>query len=356
MPLILPSSQRRRKTVYFSWNAGFTLVELLVSIAVLVIILALMGSFVNGLTRAVQLGNNQLERMGQAQRAFDLMRRTISEATLHTYYDYVNSSGNFRSGLEGQNSTFVPAGYERASDLRFIAGCAVTGTSLNVVSPYGATVVTHAIFFQAPSGHTNTATDTPLRTLLNTVGFYLEYGNRSDLFPTLRGAPPAGKRFRLMMLIEPTESLTIYTLTTNRAYTGKAWYTNALGTKSNVHLLAENVVAFVVRPEQATGNPASPWSYFTPYPYDTSPLVISLTQPPTQNQLPPVVEITMVALDTANATRLAALGLSALFSDPSETTYTQSLNTITTYLNSKRITYRTFTTDVTVGGAKWSVK
>ena len=399
---VLPSSQRGTGFSRHPAPAGFTLVELLVATAVLAVIVVLTVSLVNGLTNAVQQGSSQLQRMAQAQRAFELARRMLGEATLRPYFDYVDNAGNFRGPFLNYTSkfgatnigttanAFNPTAYARASELRFIAGPATPppgaaappgfpkDTSLNLVSPFaGATPVTHAMFFQVPVGRTNTPADAPLRTLLNTVGFYVEYGKISDLSPTVRGAAPADKRFRLMMLTEPSESLSVYNLTQTRTYTGKEWYTVPLKqtadpadpTKKsyNVHLLAENVVAMVVRPKKYVPGPPAAWSYFLPYPYDSAynnPAVgtTGWKQSETQHELPPVVELTLIALDATSAQRLeilsgndsvTTLGLSALFANPSDATYASSMKTLTAYLTAHRLTYRLFTTDVSVEGAQW---
>jgi uncharacterized protein (TIGR02599 family) len=140
----------------------------------------------------------------------------------------------------------------------------------------------------------------------------------------------------------------------------------------------------VVRPKQNVGtatvaaaNPsypfsASPWSYYTSpwayfdYPYDSS---IgwksgsgSYSQPVTQNQLPPVVELTLIALDDANGRKLeqmtggnsvSKLSLTSSFGDPTNQTYNTGLDSITSYLSTNKILYRTFVTDVVLESAEW---
>jgi len=357
-PLSLASSRSCRASGICR-RAGFTLVELLLAVGILGMILTILGSFVSGLTHTVQQGNVHLQRIGQAQRAVDILRRTLSAATLNPYYDYADKTGALRTGLEIQNSTWVPASYIRVSDLRFIVGPAA---ALTVKSPYdGAKVLGHAAFFQVDAGFTNIALVGPLKGLLNTVGFYLEYGKRSDFSPVVPGSTSEGKQFRLMMMIEPSESLSIYSLTSNRNYAGKAWYTTPLATKGNVHLLAENVLAFVLRPKQAVAGSATSWSYFA-YPYDSSLGSGTATQLATQHELPPLIEVTLVLLDSRAALQLEQisggnspdfLGLSSLFSNPGDVSYTSSLNALSNSLNEKKIAYHIETMDVPMTGANW---
>ena len=79
-----------------------------------------------------------------------------------------------------------------------------------------------------------------------------------------------------------------------------------------------------------------------------------------RNQLPPVVQLTMVAIDEKSA---ASLGLSSsgdsdifkistLFSDT--TKFAEDIATLEQTLATKRVKYRIFTTNVQIRAAKWS--
>jgi uncharacterized protein (TIGR02599 family) len=84
------------------------------------------------------------------------------------------------------------------------------------------------------------------------------------------------------------------------------------------------------------------------------------------HQLPPLVNVTMVAVEEAAVNRLAgtaatsaaassAMGItnfSTLFTD--EAQYDADLLRLETALSSKNIPYRTFTTTVPLRGSRWS--
>ena len=79
-----------------------------------------------------------------------------------------------------------------------------------------------------------------------------------------------------------------------------------------------------------------------------------------KNQLPPVVQLTMVAVDEKSVARLGlssigdanVFGLSTLFNDT--TKFAGDLATLEKTLATKRVRYRIFTTNVQIRAAKWS--
>ena len=75
------------------------------------------------------------------------------------------------------------------------------------------------------------------------------------------------------------------------------------------------------------------------------------------NELPPFVEITMVAMDETVVNRLAGgapgvSDVSSLFTTASS--YDADLATLKNMLNAKKIPYRVFVTTVPLPGSKWS--
>jgi uncharacterized protein (TIGR02599 family) len=82
-----------------------------------------------------------------------------------------------------------------------------------------------------------------------------------------------------------------------------------------------------------------------------------------KSQLPPLVQVTLVAIDETTATRLAHgsippdFGLDPLFmagQSNSADHYADQLRTLIDALNSRRLSHRVFTTTVSIRGAKWS--
>jgi uncharacterized protein (TIGR02599 family) len=175
-----------------------------------------------------------------------------------------------------------------------------------------------------------------------------------------------------MELREPSEKLSVY-----RTPTDRTWITTTL-TSANppVRRLADNVVALVLLPkltpqdEQArvTKNPSA-----TPlaknYVYDSTGTDPDPDINP-KNQLPPVVQVTMVAIDEVSAARIAAISQTAnqlrqnlkvdgFFADSTKladqvTGTAGDLTQFQAELNKLKLTHRVFTTNVSIRGAKWS--
>jgi len=181
--------------------------------------------------------------------------------------------------------------------------------------------------------------------------------------------PAPRYRYRLMELMEPTESLSVYNYTTNRSYTGIDWITNSLSMTANrpVHVVAENVIAMILLPKLAPNdqtNGLAAHSLATNYSYDSSiNQNATLTYPTnailnSHHQLPPVVQVTLVAVDEASAVRYSNYyaGISntvgGYFNNASQ--FTNDLSLLQSNLASKQINFRVFTTDVMLKGAKWS--
>lgn len=341
------------KTSTQEWDreeAGFTLVEILVSMAILTVLLLTLVAITDSTRRTWTYTTGKIEQFREAREAFESISRRVSQATLNTYLDYDNPA--------------APTKYIRQSELRFISGPGLVT---------GASHPTHSIFFQAPLGYVEDPTYVGMDNLLNTWGYYIEFGDDSGLRPPFLSTTiaPLHSRFRLMELMEPSESLTLYSEEIaaggNANYTGATWFTTPLATKSRV--LAENIIALILLPklspqEDTTGTMLAP-----NYAYDSTSNGTNGSNKNynTKNQLPPVVQITMVALDEAsfgrlqgNSATMPALGLDALFSsagdtqNPANAGYARDLQTLETTLRTLKLNYHIFTTNVSLKGAKWS--
>ncbi|XHR27113.1 MAG: Verru_Chthon cassette protein C [Chthoniobacteraceae bacterium] len=353
---------------------GFSLMELMVSMAIILLVLLVLVSTVDSTRRTWTFTTAKIEQFRDARNAFEAITKRLSQATMNTYWDYVDANGNFRSG-----SSFVPARYVRQSELRFISGPSLTGD---------ASKPTHAIFFQAPLGVTSGTAYANLATALNTVGYYLEFESDKDQRPAcILNAQPNhfDYRFRLKEMIEPTESLTLYQYTSgsgNSSYKGAEWYMTPMGTNTTgtswSRVMADNIVALVFLPKLSTEEDSTGTKLCPNYTYDsTLTNADPLINP--KNQLPPVVQVTMVAIDEESAARLAGmngnampdLGLETLFQDASKyqadldqlqanllrRTYSNNGNTYSPAVKlPTAVNYRIFTTNVPIRTAKWSVE
>lgn len=373
---------------------GFTLVELMLSTAIIALLMLVLAAMVNQFSQTWRYTTNKVESFQAARDGFESMTRKLSQATLNTYWDlyYVKIGGRQ-----------APADFIRQSQLRFVSG------PVAKLAPDNSRF-THAVFFQAPLGMVNdSASLGAMRNLLNTWGYFLEESDDTLLRPSfLAGRVPVRTRCRLMELMQPSEAMSVYDLDPKGAPNPipgdqLVWFRSALlANPRPVRAIADNVVALIVWPKlaDADGNarrdqgksPLSP-----NYLYDSSLLTFksqrfgSAISPiylndgaklvnasdlqeaadiNPKNQLPPIVQVTMVAIDERSAIRLEDSGLKngiqklteGLFQvacapgtrSNEETQYTRDLQTMEQRLVTAKATYRIFETNVLIRGAKWS--
>ena len=357
-------------------RTAFTLVELMVSMAIITLLMLLLVTITDATRKTWVSTTARAEQFRGARTGFEAITRRLSQATLNTYWDYFDASGNARSPANA--SGFVPARYARQSELRFISGPAA---SLGLPG----TCPGHAVFFQAPLGFVaDTTTFSRMENLLNTWGYFVQFGADQDLRPSFvtQTVMPYRYRFRLMEMMQPSEKMTIYQEEVgaggNSAYTSRSWFTTPFAEKPQpARVLAENIIALVILPkltpdDQAAGN-YKDGSLAPSYLYDSTGTGMATLNDKNlnpKNQLPPVIQVTMIAVEEASFSRFqrtattmpTALGLSGLFTtvgsttDPTSPGYAKDLQTLQTNLLTSKpaLTYRIFTTNVSIKGAKWS--
>ena len=339
--------------------AGFTLAEVLVASAIVVAMTGFLLVVTDQTARIWSNTSAKVEQFREARTGFERVTTRLSQATLNTYWDY--------------DSATKPTRYERRSELRFISvlAPALLGTSGS------ATRITHAVFFNAPLGVTGDVNYSGLANALNTLGYFTEFADDSAQRPPFitPAMIPARWRFRLMEFSQPTENFSVYQSTSGTAaspnkastYLGTDWFKNDVnGTTVLKRVIAENVVALIITPRlakaeelplqsNATHSPLAPL-----YSYDSTATSATAQLNP-KNQLPPVVQLTMIAMDDKSAekldldaTKADVFGIvkSNLFADTRK--LTADLATLEGTLTTKRLRYRIFTTNVHIRAAKWS--
>ncbi len=353
-------------------RAAFTLIELLVGAAILVLLAGFLMVSTSQTTKLMGNTAGKVEQFREARVAFERVSTRISQATMNTYWDY--------------DVPNAPTRYERRSELRFISG-GVKDLGIDAGGPRKR--LGHAIFFNAPLGVTNGEQYRGLENLLNTTGYYLEFNDDLATRPSFitDDLVPREWRWRLMEYSQPTEGLTIYNFTSgldatgkpkSTTYLAKTWFSDAL-TKSAPpsHAIAENVIAFVLTPrlpkaeerelspKNADESPLAPDYYFDSTKTNADP------RKNPKNQLPPVIQMTMIALDKRSAQTLQQseptwgagqwdyFGVSKKFTKTADFTKDISLEStapesLEKQLVSKRLAYRVFTTNIHLRGAKWS--
>ncbi len=304
---------------------GFTLVELLVAMAVFALLLVLLMSTLSQVSSLWTGTNRKLDTWRSSTAAFETIKSYLGRATLNPYWDY-NDAAN-------------PTRYLRKSDLAFVAipaGAGAVGT---------ATAAGQEVFFQARLGRIGDAANLGgLSGLLNPVGFYVSFEDDPQIPAFLQA--PSKHRYRLMMVIGDTEANTIYTNLND-----DTWFTALKPTQIPV---GENVILLALRlhDPMTTGTPPVAW--------DSRVGGNSNPQPSTSAQLPSDVEVLMVAIDDQSADRLASGGtppaaladaLQGRFQNAAQ--FESDLEDLEAELSANRITYRVFRGVVPLKESRW---
>ncbi len=223
-------------------NSAFTLIEVMVSAALIVVIMGFLMYTMEQTQRTMRGADSRIGQFQTARVAFEALTRNLSQATLNTYWDLDYAVKNGK--LEPQN-------YRRNSDLHFVCGPASDGKLLDSnerINP------THAVFFQAPlgvsyqdenqeltsSGYKTSASETSdaaeskrkyrfLTGLMNVCGYYIQWGEDARVPAFLKADFDSDKinrryRYRLMEVAQPAETVSIY---------NNPWYTKPKGKTKN---------------------------------------------------------------------------------------------------------------------------
>jgi len=330
---------------------GFTILELLVSMAILSLLLVLLFNIVTQVTKLWRETTGSIGEWKATRIGYESLVRRISQATLDTtwaYFDGPNGSGSV--------TTTDPVSYGRYSRLQFVSGPA------SDLLPTTPDVVTQAVFFQAPLGRTSNRDLEGLPYLLNACGYYIQYNNDVPFRPNtplFQGV--AGKwRFRLMELVETSEKLAVYSST---APTNFDWFKNPIAA-GRIRPLADNVVALILTPrfsqfDTTVGSVLAP-----DYHYNsrvTKTFNSGTVKGNTLHQLPPLLEVTMVVIDESSAIRLQdqygstmppGLLTGAPFTDSAD--FEDDLKQLEDNLIALHLKYRVFNSTVAIRAAKWS--
>jgi uncharacterized protein (TIGR02599 family) len=195
-------------------SAGFTLVEIMVSTALLVAIMVLMLNVVDQTQRLSQRSRSKTTQFQSARTAFDNMARRLSQATLNTYWRAQEMT------IGAERADFL---FRRQAELQFVSGptsrflLAAPPVS-NVNDPVEDNYPTHSMFFHAPVGFTERMENgqlefRSLNSMLSAIGYFIEFGDETDkpnFLANLQPPYPPRLRYRLMEMVVPGEKLNIY--------------------------------------------------------------------------------------------------------------------------------------------------
>jgi len=340
---------------------AFTLIEVMASVAILAILMTVMLQITNQTQKIWKDTNAKSGQFRAARNAFESINRRVRQVTLNSYFDY--------------NDPINPTDYVRRSELRFISGPV---DDLNINPPFtGSTAYGHALFFQAPFGYSD---DNPtLDTLLNTWGYYLAVTDgKEDLPGFLTSSAPDRWRVRLYEYSEPSEDMAVYALTSGDPdSTDKSWYQGPVGNNPDYsNVLAENVVALIVRPkEQVTKDNGNDilrqvQDVAPDYLFDSSGAVGGVIGTSQKSQLPPILEIVLVAIDEGSAKRLTKAQLEDIANKGTDLFLSNSvdmednlildpassMDSFENYLSQfvPSVDYRVYSSSVTIAASEWA--
>jgi uncharacterized protein (TIGR02599 family) len=381
-------------------RVGFTLVELMVSVTVLVILMLVVANFVSLVQRTWVRSNSRVSQFREARIAFDLLTRNLAQATLNTYWE--NEFDNLGNDSAGQIITKA-RNYIRQSELQFVCGPTVGAGGL-FSSGSTQDFPGHGAFFQAPLGVTSlvaapasTAADTEnLVNLMCGRGYFVEWGSDESFRPgflsQVQSVPP---RFRLrLMEFSPTAERNLIYSPALRPIVehSKQWFQGAItsgvedgdetaATRAFTRPVAENILCLVIAPQtSATGAVfsggsagSSPHAIAPQFIYDSTlinnPGAGSSVSQGTRHLLPPILKVSMVALDHLAGEQFSARqdlreevistigslfnNASSLQSDLEGTP--EEPGTLKKLLLEKRLNFRIFTTSIPLKQARWSL-
>ncbi|TDU80759.1 uncharacterized protein (TIGR02599 family) [Prosthecobacter fusiformis] len=341
---------------------GFSLVELLVSMTVLSMIMLMSARFIGQMQETWSASNARLEQFREARGAFEIITQSLRQATLNTYLTYEYNTGD--SPTVPTSREEAPLKYIRHSELQFINGSAAE--LLGEDSPEF--VKNHAVFFQAPMGVSSRTGYEGLQRLLCGRGYFIHYGNDDAYRP--KHVQTSRTRFRLWEYRPTSEFNEVYSVTPGE------WFAKAadqiiqpgesVNTPSHSRPVAENIVALIISPQitdQSARAQERDATWIAPaYAYDSTAIVGATLNSPqgTQHMLPPVVVVTLVAIDEASAARLQSLqpeGVPDLLPDDAFTetgNFTQDLAALEQNLRDRKLNYRVFSTAVPMRNSKWN--
>ena len=315
---------------------GFSLVEVLMAMAVLMLILALTFSMMNNVATIWQRQRHQSAAFEGANAAFQTLTRALSQATLATYWDYQKDANQ------------QPVAFRRNSDLHFRMGRTADLLGLPADRYPGS-----ALFFQAPEGRTTLPEMKRLPSLLNGLGYFVAFGDTPNKPAFLEPVLAPRHRFRLMEWQEPVEDLKVY-----ETRTGDGWFSSRLLSGDglrNTAVLAENIVALIVMAEYPAPDGSTEFTFV----YDSR----DESQPARMHQLPPYLHVVMAAVAEDSARRLAdqygatpppLAPADGLFQNPAQfrediAQWEADLRAI-----SPRVEFQVFSSKIPLKNAKWS--
>ena len=346
------------------------MIELMLSMTILAAMLLMFVGVLDQTQKSWDYAQGQISQFREARVAFDIITKNLSQATLNAYYDQVDNDNDG-----------IPERYDIFSELHFRCFPA------NEL-PVSGHKPGHAIFFQAPLGITGNREYANLSNLLNARAYYITFNTDRDFRPPFLTSyqTPERWRYRLMEYIPPTERNMIYVDAAEELGSDNydpsqkkfnEWFDDGKELDAYSRPLAENVVALIISPREPVAdrddNPAraereSFMRIARNYEYNSEePDDIRF-----KHQLPPLIRVTMIAIDETTAIRYEDTKSGEGSSTPYMQTYMNGLwNSADNYQSDLEdlmkqfhkdgenktgleVRYKIFSTTVAIVGSKWS--
>lgn len=335
--------------------AAFSLIELMVAMGILSVLMLMLTILLDQVQKSWRFSESRLSQFREARVAFDVMTKNIGQASLNTYWD-----------LKDDDKDGIPDGYFRTSELHFEVLRAEKLGASPTQTPVG-----HGIFFQAPLGFSTDYRN--LNNLFNGRGYFVAFGSDRRFKPSFVKSDDRF-RFRLMEFRPPAESNQVFADGDEERAKGEPqeftqWFKQAMSVgkgnfESHLNPLAENILTLAVAPRDSLEVGASSrkdtFSRIAPgYIYDSNDS--SGGREEFVQQVPPLVRVTMVAIDEAAATRFAsgssmppelARVTDGLFMNTGK--YEEDVREVSNRLNEIKVSHKVFSSLVLLRSSKWS--
>ena len=379
---------------------GFSLIELLVSTAVLSLLLVLVFQMLNGMQLSWKRTRQVVGEFKEARQAFEEITRRVGQATLNAYMSYRYSNVTVQGVQLRVGREIIPQ-----SELHFVCGpVAQLGINQKNSRQVGQRY-THAIFFTAPFGFCidpDTRNREQLRfarfnNSMNAWGYYIEFNtdelDRPRLLNDLPNAPNPRPRYRLMEFRQPTEYFQTYKLGLRDLPDGSSrqqlyrWFTEGLysvnsewntqiggsgaqGFFRTTRVVSDNIIAMVLRPRAANEIQGAATAAAQPiapdFHYDTRRFQWQGGPVAQQSRhiLPPILDITFVAVDENSFNQYCMReNIRSADEDPilvnesyflQADKFNQDLQSLEDDLQRRKLDYRIFSTSIRLRESRWS--
>jgi uncharacterized protein (TIGR02599 family) len=378
---------------------GFSLMELMVSTAVLSLLLVMVFQMLNGMQLSWKRTKQVVGEFKEARQAFEDITRRVGQSTLNAYMSYRYDTATVQGVQLRVGREIIPQ-----SELHFVCG-PVSNLGINQKnSRQVGQRYTHAVFFQAPFGFCidpDSQRQTSLRfgrfnNSMNAWGYFIEFNtdelDRPRLLTDLPNAPSPRPRYRLMEFRQPTEYFQAYKLNLRDMASNSSrpqlyrWFTEGLysvnsewntqiqpsGTQGffrTTRVVADNIIAMILRPRAAdqiegvAGASAAPIA--PDFHYDTRRFQWEggVRGQRSRHILPPILDITFVAVDENSFIQFAAREkIRSAEDDPvlvNESYFRESqqfnkdLQNLEQDLLRRKLDYRVFTTSIRLRESRW---